>query len=79
LFPFTSSLKSPYSHILYPCYLQKHTIRSRNSAVSIVTGYGLNGQGAGVRVPVGSRIFSSRCSDRFWGPPSLLPNTCRRL
>jgi hypothetical protein len=35
--------------------------------------YGLDGRGVGVRVPVGSRIFSSpRRPDRFWGPPSLL-------
>jgi hypothetical protein len=32
---------------------------SRDSAVGIATGYGLDDQGVGVRVPVGSRIFSS--------------------
>jgi hypothetical protein len=31
---------------------------SQDSAVVIVTGYGLDLQGVGVRVPVGSRIFS---------------------
>jgi hypothetical protein len=47
--------------------------RSRDSAVGIATGYELDDRGVGVRVPVGSRIFSSpRCRDRFWGPPSLL-------
>jgi hypothetical protein len=30
-----------------------------DSAVGIATGYGLDGRGVGVRVPVGSRIFSS--------------------
>jgi hypothetical protein len=30
---------------------------SRNSAVGIVTGYGLDDQGVGVRVLVGSKIF----------------------
>jgi hypothetical protein len=32
---------------------------NRNSAVGIATGYGLDDQEAGVRVPVGSRIFTS--------------------
>jgi hypothetical protein len=33
--------------------------RSQDSAVGIATGYGLDDRGVGVRVPVGSRIFSS--------------------
>jgi hypothetical protein len=33
-------------------------IRSRDSVVSIATGYGLDDRGVGVRVPVESRIFS---------------------
>jgi hypothetical protein len=59
---------------------QKHNIctrlgRGRDSSVGIVIGYGLNDRGVGVRVPVGSRIFSSpRRPDRLWGPPNLLPN-----
>jgi hypothetical protein len=32
---------------------------SRESVVGIATSYGLDGRGIGVRVPVGSRIFSS--------------------
>jgi hypothetical protein len=37
----------------------------------IATGYGLDDRGVGVRVPVGSRIFSSPSRpDRLWGPPS---------
>jgi hypothetical protein len=41
---------------------------SRGSPVSVATGYGLDDRGAGVRVPLGSRISSSpRRSDRFWG------------
>jgi hypothetical protein len=44
-------------------------IKSRDSAVDIATGYGLDGQGVGVRVPVGTRIFiSPRRPDRLWGP-----------
>jgi hypothetical protein len=42
------------------------------SAVGIVTGYGLEDRGGGVRVPVESRIFSSpQRPERLWGPPSL--------
>jgi hypothetical protein len=37
--------------------------------------YGLEDRGVGVRVPVGSRIFSTpHCPDWPWGPPSLLAN-----
>jgi hypothetical protein len=49
--------------------------RSWDSIVDIATGYGLGDQGVGVRVPVGSRIFSSPCHpDWLWGPPSFLLN-----
>jgi hypothetical protein len=55
-------------------------VESRDSVVSIATGYGLVNWESGVRVPVGSRIFSSPCHpDRLWGPPSLLPNGYRGL
>jgi hypothetical protein len=44
-------------------------VRSRDSVVGIATGYRLDDRGVGVRVPVGSRIFSSpRRPDRLWGP-----------
>jgi hypothetical protein len=44
---------------------------SRDSAVRIVTGYGMDDRVVGVRVPVGSRIFSSpRRPDRPWGQPA---------
>jgi hypothetical protein len=50
-------------------------VGSKDSIVDIATGYGLDDQGVGVQVPVGSRIFSSPCRpDRLWGPPSLLSN-----
>jgi hypothetical protein len=40
-----------------------------------VPGYRLDGRGVGVRVPVGSRIFSSPGRpEQLWGPPSLLSN-----
>jgi hypothetical protein len=57
-------------------FLQPSTIsRSRDSVVDIATGYGLEDRGVRVRIPVGSRIFSSpRRPDRLWGPPSLLSN-----
>jgi hypothetical protein len=45
----------------------------------IATGYELDHQGVGVRVPVGSRMFCSpRRPDQLWGPPSLLSNGDRR-
>jgi hypothetical protein len=48
---------------------------SGDSVVGIATGYGLDGRGVGVRVPVGSRIFSSPCRpDRIWSQPNLLSN-----
>jgi hypothetical protein len=43
--------------------------KSRDSAVGIATGYGLDGRGVGVRVPVRSRMFCSPCPpDRLWEP-----------
>jgi hypothetical protein len=58
-----------FSHLLH-----KYRINmSRDNSVGIATGYGLDDRGVGVRVPVGSRIFSSpRRSDLLWGPPNLL-------
>jgi hypothetical protein len=48
---------------------------SRDSAACIATGYGLDEWEVGVRVPVGSRIFTSPCCPgRLWGPPNLLYN-----
>jgi hypothetical protein len=42
------------------------------------TGYGLDDRGLGVRVSVGSRIFSSpRHPHRLWGPSNLLSNGYR--
>jgi hypothetical protein len=55
-------------------------IISRDSVIGRATGYGLHDRVVGVRVPVGSRIFSSpRRPDRLWGPPSLLSNGYRGL
>jgi hypothetical protein len=53
---------------------------SRDSVVGIVTGYGLDDRGVGVRFSAESRIFSSsRRPDRLWGPPNLLSNGYRGL
>jgi hypothetical protein len=44
------------------------------------TGYGLDDQRVGFRVPVGARIFTPSCRpDRFWGPPSILFSGYRGL
>jgi hypothetical protein len=52
---------------------------SQDSSIGIATGYGLDDWGVRVRVPVGSRIFSSPRPDRLWGPPSFLHNGYRGL
>jgi hypothetical protein len=50
-----------------------HKQRSRDRAVGISTGYGLDDRGVGVRTLVKSKIFSSpRHPDQFWGPPNIL-------
>jgi hypothetical protein len=70
----------PYSIYLFMVYLMtlSITLIKDDSIVGIATGYGLDDRGVGVRVPVGSRIFSSpRRPDRLWGPPSPLSNECR--
>jgi hypothetical protein len=53
---------------VYVIILVKKLMRNRESAVGIATGSGLDDRGPEVRVPVGSRIFSSpRRPDRLWG------------
>jgi hypothetical protein len=55
------------------CNILYHCQTGAGIAVDIATGYGLDERGVGIRVPVGSRIFSSpRCPDRVWGPSNLL-------
>jgi hypothetical protein len=54
--------------------------RSRDSSVSIATGYGLDDRGVGFGAPLETRIFSSpRRPDRLWSPPNLLSNVYRGL
>jgi hypothetical protein len=56
------------------------TSRSRDSVVGMATSYGLDDRGVGIRVPVGSRIFSfPNRPDRLWDPPNLLCNEYRGL
>jgi hypothetical protein len=52
---------------------------TRGSSVGIASGYGLDDQRVGVRVPVGSSILTSYRPDRLWGPPNLLTNGYRGL
>jgi hypothetical protein len=55
-------------------------LRYHDSAIGIATGYGLDGRGVEVRVPVEERFFSSpRRPDRLWSPPSLLSSGYREL
>jgi hypothetical protein len=61
---------------IFPLYL--FAIMSRDSVVGIATAYWLYDAGVGVRVPVGSIIFSSQYRrNRLWGPPCLLSNEYR--
>jgi hypothetical protein len=51
------------------------TVKRQDRAVGIGTGYGLEDQGFGVRVGVGTKILTSLCPpDRLWGPPNILSN-----
>jgi hypothetical protein len=60
--------------------LCKVVIMSRDSAVGIGTGYGLDDQQVGVRVLVGARIFTSPCRpDQLWGPSSFPSNGNREV
>jgi hypothetical protein len=53
---------------------------SWDNTVGIATSYWLDDRRVGVRVLVGSRIFSSVCrSDRLWDPLNLLSNGYRGL
>jgi hypothetical protein len=65
--------------LLFGLNLKRYTLyRSRDSSVGIATGYGLDDRGVGVRVPVGSSIFSSpHLPDRLWGQHNLLSNGYR--
>jgi hypothetical protein len=68
------------SVLLLPDFCIAPTYDNRDSVGGIATGYGLDDRGVGVRVPVGSKTFSSpRRPDRLWGPPNLLSNGYRRL
>jgi hypothetical protein len=47
---------------------------SRDSAVGIAIGYGLDDGGVGVQVPIGSRFpFSLSRPDRLWAHPASYP------
>jgi hypothetical protein len=47
---------------------------NRDNAFGVATGYGTGRQRAGVRVPVGSIVFSSpHRPDRLWGHPASYP------
>jgi hypothetical protein len=60
------------------CLMAQFYFDSRGSTVGMATGYGLDNQGIGVRVPTRTIIFtSSYCPDRLWRSDNLLPNGYR--
>jgi hypothetical protein len=59
--------------IYYYYYYYYYYGVSQDSPVGIATAYGLDDRGVGVKVPVGSRIFTSPCR------PDLLSNGYRGL
>jgi hypothetical protein len=66
--------------LAYCLYFEEIYAGLWDSIVGIVTGYGLDDPVVGVRVPVGSRIFSSpRRPDWLRGPPGHLFNVYRVL
>jgi hypothetical protein len=71
--PFSSDPTSYYSRVALQAPSSSAQYDTNDSSVvGIMTGYGLQDREVGVRVPVGSRIFSSpRRPDRLWGPPNL--------
>jgi hypothetical protein len=74
----------PKKQKLFPRLLFRKSLNirrksSRDISVGIATGYGLDGRGVGVWIPVEARFFSSSCCpDRLWDPPSLLSNGYQR-
>jgi hypothetical protein len=57
----------------WPISSVKYVFSTRDSSVSIETGYGMDGKGS---IPGRGRRFlcSQQRPDRLWGPPSLLSN-----
>jgi hypothetical protein len=71
-----------YSRLLWRMLSSEIYPRAKDSYVGagIATGYGMNDQGVGVRVPVESSVLCFiRCPDRLWGAPNLLSNGYRGL
>jgi hypothetical protein len=59
--PSLHSENIPCTHII---------VRIRDNVVGIATGYGLDDREIGVRIPIGSRIFTFLCRpDQLWGSP----------
>jgi hypothetical protein len=54
--PFSGPRINQLSELISGCFVGLHFYGSRDSAVGIATGYGLDNQGVGVRVPVGQKF-----------------------
>jgi hypothetical protein len=59
-------------------FISTNTSANRHISVSIAKSYGLDCRGS---IPGSGKTFFSTPQRpcRFWGPPNLLPNGCRRL
>jgi hypothetical protein len=76
----TSKFRISAVHVIVYFQEMFYTFRSQDNVLGIATGYGLDERQVGVRVPVESRIFSSRRHPvRLWGPLNLLSNGYRVL
>jgi hypothetical protein len=77
---FSEILKTFTSFNSFDFHLFTQQSKKRGSALGIATGYGLDGRGAEVWVPAGSRILTYPYRpDRIWGPPNLLSNVYMKL
>jgi hypothetical protein len=76
----TSFRPRPIPSKSFPIHHLSVILSSDARVVGIATGYGLDDQGVGVRVPVGARIFSSqRRPNLLWAPLSLISSGYRGL
>jgi hypothetical protein len=74
-----SEMEYTFSFMLYLICTGIMLEEEPGSSVSKVSDYGLDDRAIGVRSPAGAEDFFiyPLCTDRLWGPPSLLSNGYR--